>query len=108
MKLYDAVRTFLYVHPWFQGFLFGSMVAIIGGGSFLHRRTERRHAKDLVEANRKANKYREEANRLSSELLEVHKAVAATMQPEKDKIRPRLLQQVGKSVMVQEESHRGI
>lgn len=113
MKWYDSVRDFLYVHSWLQGLLFGSLIAIAGGGSFLHRRKERKHAKDLVEANLKiadanqqANKYREEANRLSAELLKVHKDFAATMQPEKEKIRPRLLQQKGKSVMVWRESYR--
>src|ERR1700676_5247609 len=106
MEWYDAVKTFLYIHPWFQALLFGSMIAVIGGGSFLHRRKERRRAKELVETNREANKYREEANRLSAELLEVHRAIATTMQPEKDKIKPRLLKQVGKSVMVQRESYR--
>jgi hypothetical protein len=142
MRWYDAVRDSLYVHPWFQGLIFGSLIAIAGGGSFLHRRKERKHAKDLVEANRRiaeanqhsnklreeanrlnaellsahqdlaeanqqANKFREEANRLSVELLNVHKEVATTMQPEKEKIRPRLLQHKGETVMFLRESYRG-
>jgi hypothetical protein len=85
MKWYDAVRDFLYVHPWLQGLIFGSLIAIAGGGSLLHRRKELKHAKDLVEANRKiadanneANTFREEANRLSEGLLEVHTAQAET------------------------------
>jgi hypothetical protein len=113
MNLYDAARDFLYTHPWFQAFLFGSLIAVIGGGSFLHRRKERRHAKDLVEAtqkvveaNRQANESRELANQLSAELLKVHKDFVATMQPEKEKIRPRLLLRKGTSVMVWHESHR--
>jgi hypothetical protein len=114
MKWYDAVRDFLYVHPWLQGLIFGSLIAIAGGGSFLHRRKERKHVKDLVEANRRiaeanqqANKFREEANRLTVELLNVHKEVATTMQPEKEKIRPRLLQHKGETVMFLRESYRG-
>jgi len=114
MKWYDAMRDFLYVHPWLQGLIFGSLIAVIGGGSFLHRRKERKHAKDLVEATRKlaeanqqANTYREEANRLSAELLKVHKEFAAAMQPEKERIRPRLLAHKGKTVMVWKESYRG-
>ncbi len=78
MKWYDAVRDFLYVHPWLQGLIFGSLIAIAGGGSFLHRRKERKHARDLVVANQQANTYREEANRLSAELLKVHTAQAET------------------------------
>src|ERR1700738_3321883 len=78
MNLYNAARHFLYIHPWFQTLLFGSLIAVIGGGSFLHRRKERRHAKDLVEANQQANRYREEANQLSAELLKVHTAQAET------------------------------
>jgi hypothetical protein len=114
MKWYNAVRDFLYVHSWLQGLIFGSLVAVIGGGSFLHRRKERQHARDLVEvtrrlgeANQEANQFRGEANRLSAELLKAHKEFAATMQPEKEKIRPRLLQQKGKTVMFLRESYRG-
>jgi hypothetical protein len=113
MKWYDALRDFLYLHTWLQALIFGSLIAIAGGGSFLHRRKERKHASDLVEAtqklaeaNHQANKYREENNKLSAALLKVHQDVAATMQPEKEKIRPRLLQQKGKSVMVLRESYR--
>jgi hypothetical protein len=78
MKWYDAARDFLYVHPWLQGLIFGSLIAIAGGGSFLHRRKERKHARDLVKANEQANSYREEANRLSGALLKVHTAQAET------------------------------
>jgi hypothetical protein len=114
MKWYDAVRDFLYVHSWLQGLIFGSLIAVVGGGSFLHRRKERKHAKDLVEATRKlaeanqqATKFREEANRLSAELLKVHREVATTLQPERERIRPRLLQHKGKTVMFWRESYRG-
>jgi hypothetical protein len=36
-----------------------------GGGSVFHRRKELKHAKDLADANEKANIHREEANRLA-------------------------------------------
>jgi hypothetical protein len=78
MKWYDALRDFLYIHSWLQGLLFGSLIAVAGGGSLLHRRKERKHAKDLVDANQQANKYREEANRLNAELLKVLTAQAET------------------------------
>jgi hypothetical protein len=113
MKWYDAVRDFLYLHTWLQALIFGSLIAITGGGSFLHRRKERKHASDLVEvtqklaeANQHANKYHEENTRLSAELLKVHQDIAATMQPEKEKIKPRLLQNRGKHIMVSRESLR--
>jgi septal ring factor EnvC (AmiA/AmiB activator) len=139
MRWYDAGREFLYVHPWLQGLIFASLAAIAGGGSFLHRRKERKHAKDLVEANQKiaetnqqtnnlreeanrlttellsahqdlaeanqrANTYREEANTLNAELLKVHREVAI---PQKEKLRPRLLEHKGKIVMFLRESYRG-
>ena len=44
---------------------------------------------------------------MSVELLNVHKEVATTMQPEKEKIRPRLLQHKGETVMFLRESYRG-
>jgi hypothetical protein len=107
MKWYNAVRDFLYVHSWLQGLIFGSLVAVIGGGSFLHRRKERQHARDLVDATRKLAEANQEANQYRAELLKAHKEFAATMQPEKEKIRPRLLQQKGKNVMFLRESYRG-
>ena len=78
MKWYYAVRDFLYIHPWFQALIFSSLAAIAGGGSVLHRRKELKHAKDLADADEKANVYREEANRLSAALLEVQSAQAET------------------------------
>lgn len=78
MKWYYAARDFLYVHAWLQGLIFGSLIAIAGGGSFLHRRKERKHVKDLAEATQQANTYRDEANQLSAELLKVHTAQAET------------------------------
>ena len=114
MKWYYAARDFLFVHPWLHDLIFGSLLAITGGGSFLHRRTERKHAKDLVDANGKiaeaeqeANKFRKEANRLNGELLRVQQDLAARTQPEKEKIRPRLLQHKDKRVMFLRESYRG-
>jgi|HubBroStandDraft_4_1064222.scaffolds.fasta_scaffold03267_8 hypothetical protein len=132
MRWYDAGREFLYVHPWLQGLIFGSLIAIAGGGSFLHRRKERKHAKDLVEANEQGNRFREEANRLATELLSVQQALVEANQrantyredanrlsaellkvqreiatPQKEKLRPRLLEHKGKTVMFLRESYRG-
>lgn len=78
MKWYDAVKDFLYVHSWLQALIFGSLISIAGGGSILYRRRELQHARDLVKANEEANTFRKEANRLSTGLLEVHTAQAAT------------------------------
>jgi hypothetical protein len=85
MKWYSAVRDFLYVHTWLQGLVLGSLIAIIGGGSFFFRRKELKHARDhveatkrLAEANQQANTYREQANQARAELLKVHTAQAET------------------------------